>query len=508
MLATKARTFAVLIRVAADFGLLTAAFLVSALIHDVSTASPVAEITPTRSDFWIISLLLTASCITVFSAGGFYTRGRTYTSRYKAGMIALLTACVFGLFAVGATLLNAYEVFRIPTILLTATFAIGFLVASRLWSAVWRQIVHSETRFNPKTQDAPIQTVLVIGGGGYVGSGLLEKLLKSGYKVRLLDLFMFGKEPIRGVLNHKNLEVIDGDFRHVDKVVRAMHGADAVVHLGGIVGDPACALDEELTLEMNLYATRLIAECAKGNGISRFIFASSCSVYGASDDVLDEHSSLNPVSLYARSKIGSERILTHLEDDHFKPTILRFGTIYGLSGRTRFDLVVNLLAAKAVKEGKITVFGADQWRPFVHVDDVAEAVYLMLKSPGDTVCGQVFNVGSDAQNCTLGDVGRLVKKVVPSAELIESGADGDRRNYRVNFSKIHHAVGFKPQWSLEEGIRQVVGKLESGEVVDYMDSRYSNVKFLMEVAGQDGFRAENEWVRSLADEQAIGATME
>lgn len=503
MIASRARTFATLIRVVADFTLLVVAFLVSALIHDVSTLRSADQITPTRSDFWVVSLLTTIACIGVFAAGGFYTRGRTYSSRYKAGMVTVFTLSVFALFAVGAELLKAHDVFRWPIILVSASFAVLFLVSARVWSSVWRQVVNAETRFINKPTSAPIETVLVIGGGGYVGSGLLEKLLRSGYKVRLLDLFMFGKEPISTVLHHKNLEVIEGDFRHVDKVVRAMHGVDAVVHLGGIVGDPACALDEELTLEMNLYATRLIAECAKGNGISRFIFASSCSVYGASDDVLDEQSSLNPVSLYARSKIGSERVLQHLQDEYFRPTILRFGTIYGLSGRTRFDLVVNLLSAKAVKDGKITVFGPDQWRPFVHVDDVAEAVYLMLKSPGDIVCGQVFNVGSDSQNCTLGDVGRMVKKVVPSAELIESGSDGDRRNYRVNFSKINLAVGFKPQWTLEEGIKQVVGRMESGAVADYMDSRYSNVKTLKENAGQTGFRAENEWLRSLAEDATL-----
>lgn len=489
-------------RTAADFTLLMTAFMVAALIHDVTGPNLARQISPSLPLFWAVSILTSTACIAAFAKGGFYTKGRSYTGRYKAAMIALFTFGVFALAGLCAELLKAPEVFRWPSILVSAFLAVLFLVLARAWSSVWRKVITAETRFSTRLPDQPIETVLVIGGGGYVGSGLLEKLLSSGYKVRLLDLFMFGTDPISAVLHHRNLEVIEGDFRHVDKVVRAMHGVDAVVHLGGIVGDPACALNEELTLEMNLYATRLIAECAKGNGINRFIFASSCSVYGASDDVLDETSGLNPVSLYARSKIGSERVLQHLQDESFAPTILRFGTIYGLSGRTRFDLVVNLLSAKAVKEGKITVFGAEQWRPFVHVDDVSEAVYLMLKSPAKAVCGQIFNVGSDEQNCTLGDVGRLVQKVVPTAELIESDSDGDRRNYRVSFSKIREAVGFKAQWTLEEGVKQVVRRLESGEIVDYMDSRYSNVKTLSESAGHEGLRAENEWLRSLAANSA------
>ncbi len=223
--------------------------------------------------------------------------------------------------------------------------------------------------------------VLVIGGGGYIGSALLPKLLDSGYHVRLLDLLLFGTEPIADVLDHPNLEIVQADFRQVDEVVAAVRGMDTLIHLGAIVGDPACALDEELTIEVNLMATRMIAEVAKGSGVKRFIFASTCSVYGASDEILDERSALNPVSLYARSKIASEKVLRKMADDRFAPVILRFGTIYGLSGRTRFDLVVNLLAAKALIDKQITVFDGDQWRPFVHVDDAAQAVFKVLEAP-------------------------------------------------------------------------------------------------------------------------------
>src|SRR4029079_6285270 len=227
-----------------------------------------------------------------------------------------------------------------------------------------------------------------------------------------LDLLIYGTEPIEDSVAHPNLEIMKADFRQVDKVVQAMRNIDAVIHLGAIVGDPACALDEELTIEVNLMATRMIAEVAKGDGVSRVICASTCSVYGANDAMLDERSALNPVSIYARSKIASERVLMSMASCVFAPTLLRFGTIYGLSGRTRFDLVINLLTAKAMVEGKITVFGGDQWRPFVHVDDAALAVLMALEAPLSLVGNEVFNVGCDEQNYTIQQVGEMIKQLV------------------------------------------------------------------------------------------------
>jgi nucleoside-diphosphate-sugar epimerase len=246
------------------------------------------------------------------------------------------------------------------------------------------------------------------------------------------------------------------------------------------VGDPACALDEDLTIEVNLMATRMIAEVAKGFNVGRFIFASTCSVYGASNQVLDERSRLNPVSLYAQSKIASEKVLSGMATAKFAPTMLRFGTIYGLSGRTRFDLVVNLLTAKALVDGEITVFGGSQWRPFVHVDDAASAVFKVLEAPMSQIRNEVFNVGSNGQNFTIDQVGQLIKDVVPSAKLLNMGSDTDVRNYRVNFDKINRALGFEPQWTVEAGVSQVIQAVESGEVEDYRDAKYSNVKFLNE----------------------------
>jgi nucleoside-diphosphate-sugar epimerase len=320
--------------------------------------------------------------------------------------------------------------------------------------------------------------VLVIGGAGYVGSALVEKLLNCGFRVSVLDAMHYGDEPLSRVAGHPNLTLIRQDFRHIEALTRAMSGVGSVIHLGGLVGDPACAVDPELTIDVNVTATKLVGEIAKARGVRRFIFASSCSVYGACDDIVDEDSHFNPQSLYARSKVASEVVLRALNCGDFAVTCLRFATIYGSSGRTRFDLVVNLLCAKAVRENVITVFGADQWRPFVHVDDVARAVLITLQAPIAQVAGEAFNVGSDAQNYTLGDAAELIKRQVPQAAILSDDSTVDRRNYRVCFAKIRTKLGFQPVWTLERGIAQVVALVRSNEVGHYSLPTYSNVLYL------------------------------
>lgn len=362
----------------------------------------------------------------------------------------------------------------------------------------------------PKLWKKPTaRTVLVIGGAGYIGSALLPKLLARGHRVRLLDRLFYGREPIRDFLNHPSLEVKQGDFRRVDKLVECMSGVDAVIHLGAIVGDPACALDRDLTIETNLIATRTIAEVAKGYGIRRFLFASTCSVYGASaeNELLTETSALNPVSLYAVTKLASEHVLMNMASDTFSPTCLRFSTIYGLSGRTRFDLVVNLLTAKAIIEGQITVQGGDQWRPFLHVDDAALAVLHALESPIPQVHKQVFNVGSDGQNQTIQQVGELIQSKVPGSELVNLGSGGDRRDYRADFRKIREELGFLPRWSIEEGIDQVIDVIKSGEVKDYRAAKYSNVKFLAEEENPLNLvQHESRWAYDLVQQTSMMTT--
>jgi nucleoside-diphosphate-sugar epimerase len=446
--------------------------------------------------FWVLTL----TSLVVFFFSGFYTYGRFYKSRFKVIVVAQAVSLNYLLFGFFVFFIYWGKGASLPrsSIVLGWFISLLALIGVRLWSIIWKKVVNKEAQSLTIGSVDHIKNVLVVGGAGYIGSALLPKLLERNYNVRALDLLLFGTEPIREVMGHPNLEVIKADFRQVDKVVEAMHGIDSVIHLGAIVGDPACALDEKLTIDINLISTQMIAAVAKGSGVRRLIFASTCSVYGENDEILDEQSTLNPVSLYAQSKIASEQVLWKMADDTFASTIVRFGTIYGLSGRTRFDLVVNLLAAKALVDGKITVFGGDQWRPFLHVDDAAQALFRLLECPIALVRNETFNVGSNEQNHTIYDVGKMIQEAVPTAELIDYGSDSDKRNYRVNFDKISSVVGFKAQWTIEEGIQQVIEAIKNGDVSDYTDSRYSNVKFLCEQCTAELIRSHDNWAYDLA----------
>ncbi len=330
---------------------------------------------------------------------------------------------------------------------------------------------------NSRANREAFKRVLVTGGAGTIGSALVPLLLDQGCQVRVLDLLIYGSEALDHWLQHPGLELIQGDFRRADLVERALQGVDAVVHLGAIVADQACDLDPEITRQVNLLASRMIAEMAKRMGVRRFIFAGTASVYGASDALLDEDSIISPVTLYARTKAEAERELLMLADERFCPVSLRFSTVYGLSRRYRFDLVVNLLTAKAVVEGIITIHGGDQWRAFVHVQDVARGILAALEAPSPRVRGEVFNVGSDGQNYTIAQLGEIIQRLVPEAHIVTQ-AVADIQNYRVNFDKIHRQLGFTPRWSIEQGIQQVIDALRSGTIPDYKSANYNNFLFL------------------------------
>jgi nucleoside-diphosphate-sugar epimerase len=457
--------------------------------------------------------LLTLICVLIFSLNGFYTYGRFYRGRYKVLIViqaVSLAYIIFGFltYLAQSNLLGFMRsILNFPrgTLILAWGLSVGLLIFARVWSTIWKLIIRSESTRQIPAGEKTIKNVLVIGGAGYIGSALLPKLLEKGYRVRLLDLLLYGTDPIKEWLDHPHLEIIQADFRQVEKVVQAIHGMDAVIHLGGLVGDSACALNEELTLEINLMATRMIASVAKGSGVGHFIFASTCSVYGASDQKLDERSELRPVSLYARSKIASEKVLLKLADDQFAPVILRLSTIYGLSGRPRFDLVVNLLTAKASVEKEITIFGGDQWRPFLHVDDAARAIASVLDAPFRQVRNQIFNVGSNAQNFTINQIGEIIHNLIQDATMVNMDDIPDPRNYWVDFNKIYHVLGFEPVWTVEQGVKQVMEAIQSGKVGDYRDARYSNIEFLKQEGIYLLTNNESSWALDLLNEESMGA---
>lgn len=496
------------VRVAADIIMTNLALAIAMLTRSVveirteSSSSPQDVFLKGAEDYVHSFCILTIIVVVVAYLSGFYTRGRAYRSRYKALVVAQAVSISYLVFGSLAFLSQGTIAFPRSVLFMSWILTTVLLVGARLWSMLWSKLEGVSVAVpGPSVENRRLKKVLVIGGAGYIGSALLPKLLERGYQVRLMDRFLFGKEPIANVLGNPNLEIIQADFRHVDKLVEVMRGVDQVIHLGAIVGDPACSLDHELTVEVNLMATRMIAEVAKGSGIRRFCFASTCSVYGESNEILEERSQVNPISLYAQSKLASEKILMQLADHTFSPVILRFGTVYGLSGRTRFDLVVNLLTAKAVTEGKITLFGGGQWRPFLHVDDAALAVLKAVEAPTDLIHGEIFNVGSYKQNYRLQDAAQVIQSLVPGAEIVDMGTGTDFRNYRVDFTKVSRMLGFTPQWSLEDGVKQVIAALKSEQVRDYRHPMYSNVKFLSEESNSQLIPRETGWAHQMINEE-------
>ena len=415
----------------------------------------------------------------VYALTGLYTKLRGYALAHKLRRAALGASI--------ATLLLIFVSFLANRVLLPRSAAVIFallVIAAAVgvrWLKDW--LFHSEAVdtpiASPQTVVSTGDAVLVVGGAGYIGSIVVSKLLDRGYSVRLLDRLVYGDQSIAPLLTHPKLEFISGDCRNISDVVGAMNGAKSVIHLAAIVGDPACAADDENAYQINYSATRMILEIARGAGIQRFIFASSCSVYGASESLMDEKSETVPISLYAETKLQSEQVLLEAASRDFHPTILRFATVFGLAPRPRFDLVVNLLTAKAIQDGVITIYNGSQWRPFVHVRDIAEAVVQVLAAPVESVSGEIFNVGDDRLNFTLAELAEKIRTQIPQTR-IEYVENSDRRNYRVSFQKIRNCIGFTTQHTVESGIAEIKRAFELGEIHDYRRPFYSNVSFLKE----------------------------
>jgi nucleoside-diphosphate-sugar epimerase len=410
---------------------------------------------------------------------GLYTKMRGYTCESKVRRAAS-SAAVATLVLVFLTYLSAHTLLPRKTALI-----FGFLAVAAATSVRWLKdyLFHREAESvagsHVEVIPDPAKAILVVGGAGYIGTILVSKLLARGCCVRLLDNLMYGDDAIRPLLGHSNLEFVKGDCRNIQDVVRAMNNVGSIIHLAAIVGDPACAAEDENALQINYAATRMMLEIAKGNGIQRFIFASSCSVYGASEDLMDEKSVTEPISLYAETKLNSERVLLQSKSTTFHPTILRFATVFGLAPRPRFDLVVNLLTAKAVQEGVITIFNGDQWRPFIHVDDIAEAILLTLFAPIESVSGEILNIGDDHLNFTLTQVSEKICAQILGTR-VEHVENSDRRNYRVSFKKVHDCLGFRAKYSLEDGIAEIKRAYDSGLICNYRQALYSNLTYLKE----------------------------
>lgn len=307
--------------------------------------------------------------------------------------------------------------------------------------------------------------ILLTGGAGYLGSVLARKLLASGHHVRILDNFLFGKDSIKDIQDNKKLEVVQGDIRDLAIVGRSLKDIDSVIHLASIVGTQSAELDPKTSMEINFMATRNIAELCKIYKIEQFIFASTCSVYGAQpDQLIAENSEVNPLDSYGLSKFQSERAILQAYD---YPTILRLGTLFGASYRMRFDLAINLFIAQAMNKEKITVFGGEQWRPFLHVDDAAEAFAFAVENKMEGIYNVIW------KNLTINQMAKDVKKLVPTR--IDLSKDIiDKRDYRVSGKKLER-FDFKANKGISYAVKEFKTEILN-DVKNYKQDRYSNYK--------------------------------
>lgn len=326
------------------------------------------------------------------------------------------------------------------------------------------------------------KNILVIGGAGFLGAVLSERLLKEGYSVRILDSFIYGRKAVEKYDNDPRVEIVEGDIRNIETVNLSMKDTDCVILLAAVVGDPASKARPGQTVETNYLAAQVVASSAKIRGIKKFMYASTCSVYGVGSEVLDETAPLNPVSLYARTKISSEESIMSIADRGFKPVIMRMSTLYGWSPRMRFDLVVNTMTMTAFTEGKITVFGGNQWRPLLALEDAAEAYLKVLKSDLNTTGGRIYNVGSEKQNFMITEVAKQVTAGILEASGKEipvniEGDSVDPRDYRVSFKKIQNELGFEVKHTIQQAAKEIWQKLESKEIKDPKQKVYYNHYF-------------------------------
>jgi nucleoside-diphosphate-sugar epimerase len=422
--------------------------------------------------FVLLSLLFPL----VFLLNGFYTHSRGYIGRHKKLVILRGVGLSVLLFLAANFILFRSTLVPRSVLLVFSGLALLSLALSRLAKGALSDRFEIRPK-NGKPDSPSERLVLVLGGAGYIGSILVRKLLETGRKVRVLDSLVYGDSALRDILRHPDLELKVGDCRKIQDVVGAVKGAESIVHLAAIVGDPACEVDRQTSLQINYAATRMLIEVAKGNGIRRFVFASSCSVYGATDLLMDENSYVQPVSLYGQTKVDSEEALLDAHSDSFYPVILRLATVFGLSYRPRFDLVVNLLTAKACKEGAITVFNGTQWRPFIHVLDVVLGIMQTLEAPLSLIRGEIFNLGGTRMNYQLSEVAEKILAVFPNTK-VKHTENSDRRNYRVSFDKIRDQLGFECSLDLDDGIQELRRAFEEERVLDYRDALYYNQEFL------------------------------
>jgi nucleoside-diphosphate-sugar epimerase len=331
--------------------------------------------------------------------------------------------------------------------------------------------------------------VLVTGGAGYVGAVLVPQLLAQGHHVRVLDLFLFGKHVFEGVQPQAALEPIEGDLRDREVVDRAMAGCDAVIHLACVSNDPSFELDPGLGKSINYDAFFGLVDSARQAGVRRFVYASSSSVYGVKTEPdVTEDLPLEPLTDYSRYKAMCERVLLENRAPGFAVLVLRPATVCGYSPRLRLDLSVNILTNQAVNQRKIKVFGGEQKRPNIHIEDMTDLYVKSLEWPEALIDGQIYNAGYD--NLTINAIAGLVRDLVGSDVQIERTPTNDLRSYHISSEKIKRELGFVPRRTIADAARDLVTAFRAGKIPDPQAARYYNIKTLQQMGwGQSPLRA-------------------
>jgi nucleoside-diphosphate-sugar epimerase len=318
--------------------------------------------------------------------------------------------------------------------------------------------------------------VLIVGGAGYVGSPLVYRMWRDGHDITVLDLMLFGSESLVPLLGQTRFTLVAGDLRDEALLDEIVPGHDAVVLLGAIVGEAASNRDTDETLSTNLRGAEAVSDAARRHAVPRFVFVSTCSNYGVSnpDGLVREDAPLMPISPYSKSKVLAEKSILGAADSEFHPTVLRLSTAFGISPRMRFDLLVSDFTLAAFRDGEIAIYGEQFWRPFIHVSDIATAISSVLEADLGAVSGEVFNVGTNDNNTQKLTLGQAVQTVLPDTKLTLVERTEDPRSYRVDFTKIENALGFEVQWTIEDGIRELVAALQSGVFPDPTAPKYVN----------------------------------
>jgi len=326
-----------------------------------------------------------------------------------------------------------------------------------------------------------MQSVLVTGGAGYVGSALVPKLLGVGYRVKVLDLYLYGEEVLAAVAGHPNLEQVNGDIRDRALLERILPGCDAVIHLACISNDPSFELNPDLGKSINYDAFFGLVDVCRDSGVRRFIYASSSSVYGIKDEEnVTEDLPLKPLTDYSKYKALCEEVLLRKRAPGFVTLILRPATVCGYSPRLRLDLTVNILTNHAVTNRVIKVFGGQQKRPNIHIMDMADLYVQALRWPTEKVDGQIYNAGYHNQQVI--EIAEKVRQVVGSDVHIVTTPTDDNRSYHISSAKIKQELGFEACRTIEDAVRDLVGAFHGGKIPDSMtDDRYYNIKRMQRI---------------------------